>query len=69
MNNLIDILVEKAIQHEDFERFVNAVHENVILPGFDEALFIRLYREATPSARMKAARLLRRQVQLDAFPA
>ena len=69
MKKLIDKLVEMAIQHEDFERFVEAVHENVILPGFDEALLIRLYGDATPLAKEKAARLLGRQAQHDAFPA
>lgn len=68
-NMIIDALVERAIQYKDIEMFVEEVHKTVKLPGFDEALFIRLYREATPDAQRKADQLLRRQEQPDASPA
>lgn len=60
-NMIIDALVERAIQYKDIEMFVEEVHKTVKLPGFEEALFLRLYHDATPEARKKAVRLLRRR--------
>lgn len=67
MRTLTDKLVELAIAHDDINEFIDAVHDTVILPGFDEALFVRLYRNANPSAQKFAVRLLRQQEQPSSF--
>lgn len=63
MEQFINILVERAISLdlEKMNEFVDAVHANVILPGFDEALFARLYSMATADRRTAAAQILRQQ--------
>lgn len=67
-NAMTETLVDKAMKSDRLEEFVDGVHRNLILPGFDEALFLRLYQNATPSARSAAVRLLIPQEQPSASP-
>lgn len=66
---ITNTLVELALKMdaEQIGEFIDAVHRNVKLPGFDEALFIRLCQNADPSARRAAAQILRQQGQPSSF--
>ena len=67
----VNLLVERALtmDAEKMIEFVEAVHANVILPEFDEALFRRLYQDASEVSRHSAVRLLAQREQPVVSPA
>lgn len=67
---IIKILIEKMLTLDvpEWDRFIEGVHRNLVLDGFEDALFLYLYQNATEEARLSAVQTLKLQGQPTSFP-